>query len=81
MIALYFALDIMITVIQCFVVLPSIVASICKEKRGKWAKWLPYIILILMVFLITWVIKSPYLHIPLNVLSTIFVLKLGYKDS
>lgn len=81
MIVLYFALDIMITAIQCFVLLPSIATSLCREKRGKWAKWLPYVILMLLVFLITWVIKSPYLHISLNVLSCIFVLKFGYKDS
>ena len=81
MIALYLFLDIMITAIQCFALLPSIATSICKEKRGKWSKWLPYLILVLMVLLITWGIKSPYFHIPMNVLSTIFVLKVGYKDS
>lgn len=81
MIALYFALDILVTVIHDWVLTRCIVTSLCKQKKGSYAAWLPYTVSTLMTVLSTWVIQSPYLHVIIILLANILAIRLCYRDS
>lgn len=80
MISLYFTLDIMVTVTDT-VLLFCIVTSLCKKKRGPWAKWLPYITSVLVVVSSTWVIRNANIHTILIITSVALSLILSYKES
>lgn len=80
MISLYFTLDIMVTVTDT-VLLFCIVTSLCKKKRGLWAKWLPYITSVLVVVSSTWVIRNANIHTILIITSVALSLILSYKES
>lgn len=81
MIALYFAFDILITVIHKWVLLRCIVTSLCREKRGSYANWLPYTVSILITLLSTWVIRLPDFHLLIVLFGDVLAVKLCYKDS
>lgn len=80
MISLYFTLDIMVTVTDT-VLLFCIVTSLCKKKRGPWAKWLPYVTSVLVVVSSTWVIRNANIHTILIITSVALSLILSYKES
>ena len=80
MISLYFTLDIMVTVTDT-VLLFCIITSLCKKKRGPWAKWLPYISSVLVVVSSTWVIRNANIHTILIITSVALSLILSYKES
>ncbi len=80
MISLYFTLDIMVTVTDT-VLLFCIVTSLCKKKRGPWAKWLPYITSVLVVVSSTWIIRNANIHTILIITSVALSLILSYKES
>lgn len=80
MITLYFTLDIMVTVTDA-VLLFCIVTSLCKKKRGPWAKWLPYITSVLVVVSSTWVIGNANIHTILIITSVALSLILSYNES
>ena len=80
MITLYFTLDIMVTVTDA-VLLFCIVTSLCKKKRGPWAKWLPYITSVLVVVSSTWVIGNANIHAILIITFVALSLILSYNES
>lgn len=80
MITLYFTLDIMVTITDA-VLLFCIVTSLCKKKRGPWAKWLPYITSVLVVVSSTWVIGNANIHAILIITFVALSLILSYNES
>ncbi|MCM1189200.1 MAG: GHKL domain-containing protein [bacterium] len=81
MIALYFTLDILVTVVHKWVLTRCTVTSLCREKRGSHAAWLPYTVSTLVTVLSTWIIKQPDLHLIICLLGDIIAVKLSYRDS